>query len=295
MRLVAILLLPLIGCSSPEPAPINRPEPRPVQPPETDEDSDPPEEEPAERPEDLDFPWHHVISNMTLLGAPSSIASDVGIDLTGDGVPNNALGTPIGAIQPALLFNNLIAQNYQSQPVLAMLRVDGDPDAWPEVEVGTFTVIAADHDVGANFSGSARFFAYEGLDEDGEPIAIADATVRRGGRYDGVLPPGDFTLGFFSIATAMPSRIRGTLSESSHTGVLATAVAPDVLSEVLLEDLFIPPGFVRDSITMLLDQVEPDVDTTGDGVPDAISAAFAFTAVPAVLIDGDPEDSPFIP
>jgi hypothetical protein len=209
--------------------------------------------------------WHHVLDDISLLPAGQ------GFDIDGDGVVDNALGTLEVAV------NALIAANYFEQDRLGVVQAWDVEDGNDLADIGLLTVRDVDDDLTDNFTGTEDFRAVaSSIRPDGHALLYAAATVDPGNAsYDVVLPQGQFTVGQFIIPTAAPIQVSGTVNNSVHTGSLGSGV---LLTDI--EAMLAPFG-----LDTLIALIEPsaDLDLDGDGINEAISAAFSFHGVPCTV------------
>ncbi len=212
-------------------------------------------------------------------------AAGTGFDLDGDGTIDNSLARMQGLVGPlngGAPIDGFIAQNITTGARLTVLQMwavhslTNDSD----VSLGMLEPSDQDGDATDNLNGSEEFLAAVGsLDDDGHAVNGA-TTALTSGAYVTTLPRS-LTNPVITTGIGLDTqiRIRGVVSENANNGTLAVIFpATDV---TLLVGAMLPPinahlgpGIVAGLL---------DVDTTGNGIPDSMSAAFDFTSVPCSL------------
>jgi len=116
------------------------------------------------------------------------------------------------------------------------------------------------------------------VDEDGVARALSDATLA-GGVYSAVLADGTLTIGDYTLESAVGVPVAGGADLGYTTGMLGLAIP---LQSLL--DLAASLGVDTSSLDALA--ALSDIDTDGDGVPDAVSAAFLYEGPGCVVAGG---------
>jgi len=217
-----------------------------------------------------------------------------GVDLNGDSAPDNALaelftdpviGSALGGSP-----NPWIGQSVASGDLLVVLDFDflGDFAEDPHTEIDMLLGSpSADADP---FSGGSPLSVRCGsLEDDGSAASRFDSVALAEGELSG--EGGEFLfLMPFALDTVVVLRdahIQARLAPdgtSLEDGVLAGSIRYGDLELVVENDPEIGSGFGELMLAFLDNQLDMDLD--GDGDPDALSAAFAFHAVPA-MVDRD--------
>ncbi|HCH61955.1 MAG: hypothetical protein CL927_16935 [Deltaproteobacteria bacterium] len=214
-----------------------------------------------------------------------------GFDLTGDGVPNNALaelfeneliGEALGGSP-----NGYIAQSVQRGELLVMLDFVRLGSYADDSNAGIEMLLGAGEDDSDLFSGDATLQVRCGsLTPDGAAASAFDTVQVVDHALDGA--PGEFLfLMPFAIDTTVvlrQSRIEGVLRPDGsgiNSGRLGGSVTFGDLREVVRNDPEIGPDFGTLMLAILEGML--DVDQDGDGTPDALSAMFRYTAVSSTI------------
>lgn len=190
-------------------------------------------------------------------------ASD-GVDLDGDGAVDNVL-----AIAAASL-NAAIAEELATGDVALVLQfweLDDwcdDGSFWGGLVVATDT----DGDPSDNYGGGETFDGGSGVDGSGHATQAAEASVRDSA-YEVRIDGGAVEVGGYYLRSATPIVIEGTATPTENVGAFGFGIAAG--------DLY---GFADDAgyDRGLVDDLA-DLDTNGDGTPDALSVGFTFHAV----------------
>jgi hypothetical protein len=127
-----------------------------------------------------------------------------------------------------------------------------------------------------NLNGSEQFASVQGtLDADGHALTKAAAALTNGA-YVTTLPQS-LTNPVINTGLGLGTsiRIRGVVSEARNDGTLAVIFSPTDVT--LLVGAMLPP--MNAHLTAGIVAALLDVDTTGNGIPDSMSAAFDFTSV----------------
>lgn len=219
--------------------------------------------------------------------------SGEGVDLTGDGNPDNALaelftdpviGNALGGSP-----NGWIGQSVESGDLLVMLDFQflGDFTEDRHAEIDMLLGSPSMSDGADPFSGDVLLSVRCGsLADDGGAASRFDNAALAGGKLSGEGGEFLFLMPFArdTVVVLRDAHIRGTLApdgSSLQQGVLAGAVRYGDLELVVENDPEIGSGFGELMLAFLENRL--DVDLDGDGTPDALSAAFSFHAVPAVI------------
>ena len=257
-----------------------------------------------------DISFQGVVKAMTLPTAGKT----VGMDLTGDGKVDNRLGdllAGITTIHPTLDLNKDLAEMIAKAELLLLQELRSRTVlSSPTARMQFFFGRDLDKDPNDNFSGKE----WLGLDPKLPSAAPMSGSITKGAATFG---PGDMAfpvaLGqVYVVVTLKKARLTATVAKSGMTnGVMAGAVTLTDVEGILLPGLateltrqyhlstLTPNGkkfieffdankdgtvSVKELTTntliksVILDQ--PDVDTNGDGKPDAMSVGVAFNSVP---------------
>lgn len=211
--------------------------------------------------------WHHVMNDIGLL------PSDEGLDLNGDGSPDNALGL-LSNLLPSGNAGGFLAQA-EEQLILQTWWNRG-----AEAQAAVAVVRGSDRDGGLADGWEGLTFVVEGqLLPNGRAEVSAVVSPDEAGRYEADLPASPIDLGFIQLPTALPWRVEAQSSEDRHEGVLGTGVAVTELQRILAANQL---GFLNGQVAQLA-----DLDLDDDGTPDAISLAVSFSAVPCEVERAD--------
>ena len=142
-----------------------------------------------------------------------------------------------------------------------------------------------------NFNGGAEFFVTcSSLTPEGNPESQFNHVRLTEGRLEGAGGQFRFLVSFSNTEVLLRrGRISGLMSPDGtgiSDGQIGGAISYEDLEEVVLNDPEIGPDFARIMLTFL--ERELDVDLDGDGWPDAMSASFRFSAVPASVLRTEP-------
>ncbi len=202
---------------------------------------------------------HHVITDIEVAGRTE------GIDLDGDSTADNALWVLGPLIDP-------LTDNIDENAVVMILQVatDGELSEASRAWVGLLAGADQDGDRLDNDSGTESF-AVADLDADGLAPAGVDVPLAAG-HYTAVLADESIQVGALTFQAATGLHIDGQVSVDTHTGLLGFAMPIERLTD--LTELL---GSSEDAGEL---QALADIDTDGDGTPDAISIVFAFSTTP---------------
>ena len=217
--------------------------------------------------------------------------SDEGFDLTGDGVPNNGLASLFEdpMVGPALGGdpNEYIAKTVRRAEMLILLDFKNFQGYEDDKSVDIDILLGHDFDGerSNNFEGSEMSVTCSSLTDDGEAESqFFDAEVKDG-QLSGSGGSFRFLVSFSNTEVLLQNaKIIGTMDpqgENIINGMIGGAVSFDDLEEVVENDPEIGPSFAVLMLTFLENQLDADLD--GDGEMDALSASFAFEAVPVTI------------
>lgn len=215
-----------------------------------------------------------------------------GFDLDGDGMPNNGL---------ALLFsdplvgralggdpNEYIARSVRRGDLLLLLdfnRFDQYQDD-DYVNLDIFLGRDTDDRRRNNFNGSQDFsITCSSLTSEGEPESRFSGAQLSNGLLSGTGGQFRFLVSFSNTEVLLKSAmITGQMNPDGsgiEEGMLGGAVSFMDLEEVVVNDPEIGPAFAEIMLNFLRAQLDIDLDQ--DGVVDALSASFKFTAVTGLI------------
>lgn len=217
--------------------------------------------------------------------------SDEGFDLTGDGIPNNGLASLFEdpMVGPALGGdpNEYIAKTVRRAEMLILLDFKNFQGYEDDKSVDIDILLGHDFDGerSNNFEGSEMSVTCSSLTDDGEAESqFFDAEVKDG-QLSGSGGSFRFLVSFSNTEVLLQNaKIIGTMDpqgENIINGMIGGAVSFDDLEEVVENDPEIGPSFAVLMLTFLENQLDADLD--GDGEMDALSASFAFEAVPVTI------------
>jgi hypothetical protein len=273
--------------------------------PPTPQDPATPPSTPAPPPSAL----QSVVSSLTL---PKS-GTEHGVDLDGDGVVDNQVGRLIGQLRSLLHLELQPAVDEELKAGKAIVLYDLLAHSLVDdgtVELRAYVGRDQDEDPSNNFSGSETFVVERGVMEAVLPAAIVASELRS------TQPKRSFTSIPFRTTTAVlplvATHIQARVGpDGMRHGILAGAIpmaeAAKRLAQVIAAELDrvykLPdaPPVTRKALSVLLDKngdgtITPDefkgsnafgfllhtadIDSDGDGTPDAISFGIAFRSVP---------------
>ena len=218
---------------------------------------------------------------------------DEGFDLTGDTQPNNALsllfsdpvvGRALGG-DP----NEFIARTVRRGEMLLLMdfRNLNDYENDPTFDVDIFLGRDADGRRRNNFEGTAEFnVSCSSVTAAQEPESRFLNVMLMDGELAGHGGQFRFLVSFSDTEVLLRNaELRGALSLDGQRitdGMIGGAVTYDDLEEVVVNDPEIGPDFARVMLAFIRQKL--DVDLDADGLADAMSAAFKFEAVRAVVL-----------
>ena len=219
------------------------------------------------------------------------LSSSEGFDLTGDGVPNNGLAhlfeDPM--VGPALGGdpNEYIAKTVRRAEMLILLDFKNFQGYESDKRVDIDILLGHDFDGerSNNFEGSELSVTCSSLTENGDAESqFFDAEIKDS-LLSGTGGSFRFLVSFSNTEVLLQNaKIVGTMDPQGKNiinGMIGGAVSFDDLEEVVENDPEIGPSFAVLMLTFLENQLDADLD--GDGEMDALSASFAFEAVPVTI------------
>jgi hypothetical protein len=123
-----------------------------------------------------------------------------------------------------------------------------------------------------DYSGSESFDAGDQIDASGLAVENGPGSISES-VYTFTFASGEFYVGGFTLTNATPVVVVGTADEKTNTGKFAFGLSVELMEEIAIEEGYDPA----------LAAGLADLDTDADGVADAISVTFDFTAVPATV------------
>ena len=220
------------------------------------------------------------------------LSPEEGFDLDGDGVPNNGLaflfadqlvGSVLGG-DP----DEYIARTVRRGELLLLLDFNRLDNLLDDDYVNLDIFLGRDSDSRRrnNFNGEEDFFiSCNSLNDDGSPESQFIGAQIRDGRLEGEGGQFRFLVSFSNTEVLLRgAKIIGEISEDGSSitrGMLGGAVTFMDLEEVVRNDPEIGSGFAQVMLNFL--SAKLDVDLDGDGIADALSASFSFSAVNAVI------------
>jgi len=197
-------------------------------------------------------------------------------DLDGDGRGDNALGVAAAFVNPEL------ANNIGDQIILLIGVEASDPQDDGPFDLNVLAGLDNDGDPNDNLLGGEEFdIDAASLDDEGDAMARADdASIARGmltaapGMMEIVLPIEGEDMAMTLSHVQIEAEVVGDF-ESLINGRLGGAADADQLRETV-EAMPLDP-----MAGMLIQGIleSPDIDTDGDGEPDAFSVVLTFTAI----------------
>ena len=189
-----------------------------------------------------------------------------------------------------------------SSPVVASALNSVISDQITSGELRSLIEIRDLQDATAQDDGDISIALYVGIDQDGnpsddfvgaEPFDIDPTSVLPDGSPFAVIPNGSITGGFLLAGpTSLDFGLGAPISNVTVSGMLlpgAAAFTSDPLDgsvpENVLQTTPAPPPFFGSMADLLaVFGVNPDVDLSGDGVPDAYSVTFILSAVSCTIV-----------
>ena len=219
------------------------------------------------------------------------LPSDEGFDLSGDGNPNNALALlfedpivgPVLGGDP----NEYIAKTVRRGELLLLLDFYNFHDYVNDtsVDIDIFLGHDPDGDKTNNFDGTEFTVTCSSLTAEGLPESQFINAQITDGRLEGNSGAFRFLVSFSNTEVLLQNaRIIGYFDPETQQiadGMLGGSVSFDDLEEVVRNDPEIGSSFAEVMLTFLENKLDTDLD--GDGDLDALSASFAFEAVPAFI------------
>lgn len=198
-------------------------------------------------------------------------AAGEGVDLSGDGVPDNALA-PLGLVIDGILADRLASN------VHVLVEQLGDVDDWTNdrsIHVDLFPAVDLDDDGTDNTSGSEAFDATGFVDETGLALAGADGAIVDG-HYAVVIPADTFQVGSIVFDVATDISLEGDVTAAGQAGRVSLAVTNDAIVSALTAESL-------DATVISLITGLADLDLDGDGTPESVSMSFTFEASACAL------------
>lgn len=229
-------------------------------------------------PYDAGATYDWVISSLAL--APTN----GGVDLDGDGTPDNQLASLqslIATIAPDVDLSQSLTDSLSANGQFAVYEfwyvqsLTGDPF----VLSGALNATDADADPDNNFGGNGSFLAdADTLGADGHPAVRVATSITKGGAYTIDLTGQGLLLGGISLPSNAIVIVQGDLTATSNDGFIGFSIGISTI-QTLLSDA----GVTLDAFQLILLNSLLDLDTDGNGSKDAISASFSFTADKATV------------
>ena len=217
--------------------------------------------------------------------------SNEGFDLTGDGVPNNGLARLFEdpMVGPALGGdpNEYIAKTVRRAEMLILLDFKNFQGYENDKSVDIDILLGHDFDGerSNNFEGSEMSVTCSSLIDDGEAESQFLNAKIKDSQLSGSGGSFRFLVSFSSTEVLLQNaKIVAEIDSQGANiinGMIGGAVSFDDLEEVVENDPEIGPSFAVLMLTFLENQLDADLD--GDGEMDALSASFAFEAVPVTI------------
>lgn len=195
------------------------------------------------------------------------LPSDQGLDLDGDGVGDNVLGSsaqPLNASMADALLHGGRAITVQLAGASSL--VDDD------VSVGLFTGTPVSADGGPD--GEPVVDGGVAVDADGRARLSARATLASG-TYRAVLPNQALSIGSLTFQIRGGLHVVAQVTDLNQVGTLGFAADATALADLLRR---VDQASIADAI-----EAHADIDSNADGSRDAISVAMEFSAVHVVL------------
>ena len=225
------------------------------------------------------------------------LAPEEGFDLDDDGIPNNGLailfadplvGRALGG-DP----DEYIARTVRRGELLLLLDFNRLDDLVNDDYVNLDIFLGRDSDTRRrnNFNGRQDFFiACNSLNDDGTPESQFIGAKITDGNLEGTGGQFRFLVSFSNTEVLLKgAKIIGKVSEDGAAiteGMLGGAVSFADLEEVVRNDPEIGPEFAQIMLNFL--NAKLDIDLDEDGLNDALSASFSFTAVNGVVNRSEP-------
>ncbi|MCE9636325.1 MAG: hypothetical protein K8T90_11535 [Planctomycetes bacterium] len=219
-----------------------------------------------------------VISSLAL--APSS----GGVDLDGDGTPDNQLASLqslIATIAPDVDLSQSLTDSLSANGQFALYEMwyvqslAGDPF----VLAGALNATDADGDTTNNFDGNGSFLAdVSTLGGDGHPAVRVATSIVKNGDYRIDFTGQGLLLGGISLPENAIVIVEGNVSAPANDGFIGFSIS---LSTI--QTLISGAGVTLSPLQLVLLNSFLDIDTDGNGSKDALSASFSFTADKATV------------
>jgi hypothetical protein len=212
-------------------------------------------------------------------------ATGTGFDLDGDGTIDNALAgmqAQVGPLNGGAPIDGYIAQNITQGARITVLQMWAvhDLSSDSDVSLGMLEPADIDGDATDNLNGQEEFAVAPGsVDADGHAVTNA-TTALTNGAYTTSLPQS-LTNPVINTGLGLGTSvsIRGVVSESRNDGTIGVVFSGT--DTALLVNAMLPPFNAHLAAGIVASLL--DIDTTGNGIPDSMSAAFDFTSVRCTL------------
>lgn len=219
-----------------------------------------------------------VISSLAL--APSN----QGVDLDGDGTPDNQLASLqslISTISPGFDLSQSLTGALTANGTFAICEfwyvqsLTSDPFVLAGVLNGT----DADMDPGNDYGGSGAFVADPAsLGTDGHPAVRVATSITKGGKYSIDFTGQGLLLGGITLPENAIVILQGQAAAASNDGYIGFSVSMTTIQTLLAD-----ANVTLDAFQLILLNSLLDLDTDGNGTKDALSASFAFSSVSATV------------
>ncbi len=212
-----------------------------------------------------------------------------GVDMDGDGQPDNSLGAIQAALEAAeaidadlddILDSLLFGEEVVLFQFWGFDGYDTDTTVFGGIGTGTDT----DGNPNDNFFGDETFDVSDSFATDGHPVVRVPTSFGPGGTYE--FRPSGSALSFagIEIPANSPVVLAGTADEDFNDGNIGFAIPVDALLTVVQASPDWPQDAFTAGIATALLTSFADIDLDGDGTNDAFSASLAFESVSAIPV-----------
>lgn len=204
-----------------------------------------------------------------------------GVDLNGDGHPDNAIGAARATIESfgnGLDIDAALADALAQAGGVMVLQMWGvdDFDTDPRVFAAALRGLDLDADPGDNLSGSEVFDVTDSVDPaDGYGTVRALTALTGGGAFVASYGGGDFAFGDFMLEGGNRLVVEGVAAPGSNTGYLGFAIPLTEVRTLLEANGVTITPLINFGLAALA-----DIDLDGNGSNDAMSISLAYDAVP---------------